>query len=133
MSQLNKSGREFTDLSALKQSLENKYHFPIYCKIEDKKYERFRVGYFCNHCGIEFQGIWKENYLQLNHTGHSCHCCQEHNQCEALKKTLEEEREKLSSIYYQTHTDELKILSKLTHCPVCGAELLRKTGYFFSE
>ena len=89
--QINRMNREYIDLTELKRELENKYNRPQYCKLKEHQDEGWTVGYFCPHCGSELQGMWKINYLELEHENHGCVFCPEEKNCEELKKILEEE------------------------------------------
>lgn len=131
--QLNKLGTEYTNLDSLKKSLESKYRFPDNCGIEEYRYDKWAVGYFCNHCGSELQGKWKKNYLQLKQSGDVCNLCPEQTACRTLKDILYEKENKVFLSFIENYNDEQLSLANLTHCPVCGAELHRERGHFFAD
>jgi len=132
---INKTGRSFIDTTAILRAIESK-HLLTYYEIEETKKHDRRLEYYCTNCGCHLQGIWAHHYLRSIPAGR-CFSAEgrakkdrDYNQIAELLKPFYNEKNELEKNVYGPEQDQL---SRLTNCPVCGAELKRKEGYFFSD
>lgn len=129
---LNKTGRDFIDTTELLQSIED-MGLLTHCKIiETKDYKRC-IEYYCTNCGCQLQGTWANQYLLPRRENPCYNREQQDRDLQKINEMIEPFLRELRDLDWNIYSKEKDALARLTHCPVCGAELKREKGFFFSN